>query len=264
MTDYICPHLGLNKDSAKIQDAIDRAFESDVKCVLIEGGEWVLDKPVYLKEGVSVLIDGATLILDNKDENYIFKNSNILKPRIFAKYGVERYITIEGVNGAKLSGGGIYFYNAADFDISGLTFDTEGKSAITCVYSNHGRIHDISIENAKSGVEVLVGTRNCFLYNICGSAEESLIKFSSESREEMVYYNGPFNKNHIVRSINYGGDGIAVEILGKDTSDIIVNDVLCDDKEALGVSVSDANDITTTNIKSVNSKYENCKRLFTK
>ena len=264
MTDYICPHLGLKKDSAKIQDAIDRAFESDVKCVLIEGGEWVLDKPVYLKEGVSVLIDGATLILDNKDENYIFKNSNILKPRIFAKYGVERYITIEGVNGAKLSGGGIYFYNAADFDISGLTFDAEGKSALTFVYSNHGKVHDIKVENAKSGVEILVGTRNCFLTNICGNAEESLISFSSELREEMVYYNGPFNKNHIVRSVEYSGKGTAIDIFGKDTSDIIVTDVYCSDKDAFGAKVSDAADISLTNISAENLKYENCKNLFIK
>ena len=262
MREYITPQNGAMSHCAAIQEAVDKAFESGVCSVYIPKGEYNIETPVYLHENIHIHLDGAALY----SNDCIFKNSNVLKPRVFAKYGRQTGITVSGSNGALISAKtGVYFYNAGDFDIHGITFENCTASGITLVYSNHGRLSEVDFKNCKNGIEVLIGTRNCFIYNIRGNCKDSLVFLSSADRDEMVYYNGPLVQNHIIRNLEGEAGDALIHIDGKNCRDIIVSDLKNNGLKAPAALINEAENITLYNIASSQKvKGSNYKKLYIK
>lgn len=267
MTNYLVPAANTGNDAAQIQKVIDEAYNNGCSNVVIPAGEWVIDAPVYIRKEMHVHLDGAVLKHAEGYTDYIFKNSNVLLPRAFARIGREDGITITGEKGASIKDGkGIYFRNTGDFNISGIIFDNFGESGITIVYSNHGRIHDLEFNGGKNALEIFIGTRNVFVYNIKGQTVETLAAFSSASREEMVYYNGPVVANHIVRNLEAEVSGNLVSLSGEDVKDIIISDAKVCGNASEAVKIDGADGITITGVeyKTVVNPDNQCKKLFVK
>ena len=262
MIEFITPENRTESHSTAIQKAVDKAFETGVCSVILPQGEYNIETPVYLHENIHMHLDGAVL----RSNDCIFKNSNVLKPRVFAKYGRQTGITVSGSNGARLSAKtGVYFYNAGDFDIHGIAFENCAESGITLVYSNHGRLSGFDFKNCKNGIEVLIGTRNCFIYNITGNCKDSFVFISSDDRDEMVYYNGPMVQNHIIRNIDGEAGNALIRIDGKNCRDIIVSDLKNKGSKAPAAFINDAENITLYNIDSLQKvKGNNYKKIYIK
>lgn len=249
MFDGIIPQAGTENHSAAIQAAIEEAVRRDQRQVCIPEGDWYLEAPIVLPEQFHLHLDGARLIWKGEGAAYLLQNSVIHTPRALTKYGKQRGITVTGERGAGFFGSsGIYFYNVGDFTVKGLVFDCEEGNGLTLVYCEHGRIGALEFCSCKVGVEVCIGTANCFFYQITGKAAQNLLSMDSRERQEMVYYQNPQVKNHIVRRVSGEAGEYLIRLEGKDCEDVILEDVENFGSAESGVWIQDAQGVTLKKI----------------
>lgn len=224
----ICINAENTKDlnAAAIQNAVETAKRSGEGMVVIENGEWIIEKPVCLYDNIHIHIENARLTVSDNCK-CAFENYNISLPRVRSIYGRQKGITISGSGDATICGKqGIYFYNIGDLSISGLCFE-KCEKALELVYANHFRISDLKFKECLQGLNICVGSRNGFIHDFEGECDKWAVLFDSSERDEVVYYNGPQVENHIVRSISVSCNE-KVRICGEDVKFIEIEKSHCE------------------------------------
>jgi len=215
MTRYITPNdagiVGAT-DSESIQNAVNRAVESDVRCVLIPRinertgkAQWDIDRAIILSSNLEIVLDNCLLrqvdgCLDNVFRNF---SENITT----TKEERQENIRIVGRGNAVIDGGNpenglmqatslkdgmphvsrnnvILFHNLKGFLLENFTIINQRWWGINLLYAEHGRISNLHIHSNcdlpnQDGIDLRPGCHDIILENLTGQAGDDFIALSA-------------------------------------------------------------------------------------
>ncbi len=185
---YLTPNdFPCGTDREAIQTAIAEAVRQDIRRVVIPvqncrtGTDlWQLDGPVYLPNGITVILDGAVVLCEGTA--FINVNAESAEKPCLAN---EQYdIFLIGRHGGTIRGLGnapqVVFRNMRKFRIDGLTL--EGGGGIDLEHTRHGRLLNLRLRDTVCGVIFREGCRNLILENLNATTKEETIRIQGGNR----------------------------------------------------------------------------------
>ncbi|MBO5068012.1 MAG: hypothetical protein J6C62_06385 [Clostridia bacterium] len=160
-------------DRQAIQNAIELAVKENIGTVVLDGGEWHVDKTCYLYDSLHFVIDGATVYYDGKDDNILFANINGPSGVGHMIEYTQKNIVLSGKNNAKIVGGCVLFTNITYSVIEGLNFYDVDNFAIILASTLAIKVRNSTFNNCTNAIALGVGTRDCFFYDLSGQVKQN-------------------------------------------------------------------------------------------
>lgn len=164
-------------DSEAIQAAVRRAAETDIRTVVIPDSKaWTLDKPVYLPNGITVILDGAQI----RAEGIAFTNAHAGQAEKMCLGGEQESLFLLGTKGASVTGQNgpqVCFSNLKNYGITGISFvDGDGLRLLHCRY---GKVQRLQFRGSRYGVFMGEGCNNNLLEDILAETKEEAVLWSA-------------------------------------------------------------------------------------
>jgi len=165
-----CPHLS---DADAIQAAVNTATEKDIRTVVIPSTKkWQLEKPVYLPNGITLILDGAQIV----SESIAFTNANADKEDQLCLGGEQEQLFLLGRNGASIQtqhGPQVYFQNVKNFGINGICF--VNGYGIRLLHCRFGKVQQVQFRESRYGVFLGEGCNNNLLEDLLAETKEEAV-----------------------------------------------------------------------------------------
>ena len=176
---YISPLDFKGSDTRRLQAAVDRAVQTDLRVVYIPrkptGGAWSLERPILLPDNITVLLDSSTV----RSRGNIFQNSNANDPSTKSLGGEQLDICIVGIRGACLSvmGGDphIFLSNVKNYRIAGLRFI--GGGGLKLHFARYGKVQQVDFFECSHGITLSEGCNNNIIEDVCAVTVKDAITF---------------------------------------------------------------------------------------
>ena len=170
---YFSPEEFPGSDAAAIQAAVDAAKTADVCVVAIhpkaDGTPWVIETPVRLPSGITVIIDGALVEVAGIAFENVSDGATLA--------GEQSKIFLLGRHGGKLRGLSeqplVRFSNCRDCRIADLTF--EGGSGVELDYFQYSKLQQLKFINCVHAVTFGEGCNNIIMENVDALTREEAI-----------------------------------------------------------------------------------------
>lgn len=173
---YVSPCSGLS-DQEAIQQAVNSAAETDIRTVVIPATKtWVLDKPVLLPTGVTLILDGAQI----RAEGIAFTNAHADAPDKLCLGGEQDHLFLLGTKDAAIAGSTapqVAFKNMKDYGISGISF--VGGEGLQLLHCRYGKVQKLQFTGSRYGIFLGEGCNNNLLEDIVADTKEEAVIWSA-------------------------------------------------------------------------------------
>lgn len=163
-------HIIAKGNYEEIQSAVNKAARLDIRTVVIPEGQWQLEKPVLLPDGVTVILWGAALYA----REGAFTNEKGELP--YALETEQTDIHILGFRGASICSEKDYpisLYNVQHFSIQGISF--HGGAGVRLRHARKGTVKQLQFSDALQGVRIEEGCRELILEDISANTREEAV-----------------------------------------------------------------------------------------
>ena len=223
--EYITVKKSGLSDSETFQKGIDQAVENGVYTVVVDGGEWNIEKTILIPDFVHLIIDGVKI--NYTGENSFIANSNSVTTYKNVIVAEQKGITITGKNQSVIKGT-VFFNNVRNCTIENLEFNSV-ENGVLLTSTIGVKLKDLSFIDCKSGIVLASGASDVMINNIHGTVEKELINVDNSLYQNYKKLYHPSSvKNIIVRDICGMADTL-VSIKG-DAEKLIFNNVKCETK----------------------------------
>ncbi len=213
MTDYIMPDPNTASDSGAIQEAIRKAKESGIDCVVIPkkktgGGYacWEIDRTILLPSDITIVLSGCHLRLCDGVYENIFRSENMYHEETYTIEQEQKNIKIIGIGTAVLDGGHanglteatsrknglphvrnnnlILLHNVNGYVIENIRCVNMRWWAINQLYCRNGRLSHIDFFNGEcrpnqDGINVRIGCHSILIEDITGRTGDDSVALSA-------------------------------------------------------------------------------------
>jgi len=247
---YFLPEEFPGTDTDAIQSAVNAAKAADVCVVAIhpkaDGKPWVIETPVRLPSGITVIIDGALV----EAEGVAFENE--MTGRMLARESNKIFLL--GRHGGVIRGTSVApqvrFSNCRDCRIADLTF--EGGSGVELDYFQYSKLQQLKFTGCVHAVTLGEGCNNIIMENVHAMTGEEAVLL----REDYAPVMGkdPDICNSIfcrMKLTTAGTAAVCMEAAGISVYNVVLRDIV-DETDASGYSVilGKTTDLTVRGIRS--------------
>ena len=265
MKEFITPNddgIRAESDSLSIQNAVDEAVRSDIRCVLIprineRRGEalWEIDRAIILPSNIEIVLDNCYLRQSDGSMDNVFRNFEDDAVRCTLAEEQEN-IVIRGVGNAVIDGGlhngltqqnsgkdgmpnvemnnVIRLHNLRGFKLLNFTILNQRWWAINLKYVEEGLISGLKIvcdngSHNQDGIDLRLGCNNIILENLVGQAGDDFIALTG-------FYGGRESKK-------YGVEGKSIDI-----HDIVIRNIVATSAECTVVALRNQDGLRIYNV----------------
>lgn len=213
MLTYISPAMDKVSDSSAIQDAIKKATDTGINCVVIPKKKspqgfthWEIDKTILLPSDITIILDGCHLRLKDGVYENIFRNDNLYKTDTYTIDKEQTNIRIIGRGDAVLDGGNhnglteavscqngmphirnntlILLHNVNGYVLEGFKLINQRWWAINQIFCRNGRLSHLSFFNGihhpnQDGINLRIGCNNILIEDITGVTGDDTVALSA-------------------------------------------------------------------------------------
>lgn len=174
---YVTPCSQLT-DTQAIQTAVNMAAEKDIRTVVIPATKtWQLEKPVYLPNGITLILDGAQICAAGT----AFTNANGGQADKMCLGGEQEHIYLLGTKGAAITGKNapqVYFNNVKEYGITGISF--RGGEGLGLRHCRYGKVQRVQFFESRFGILLGEGCNNNLLEDIVAETREEAVLWSAD------------------------------------------------------------------------------------
>ena len=209
-------------DSDTIDKALEYAAGNNIKNVLIDKKNWIIDRAIEVRSNMSIIVDSVMIKLADRVLDNVFRpDSMVMKPDDKFGFPLEiretENIRIIGKNNAVLEGPDIhrnmfhpvlketqealgdfwgwrafmiFFPRCRRFEVSGFIIRKSSSWAISLERSKEGYIHNIEIYSTcknGDGINIRSGCSRIFIENIKGSTSDDFIAINSFGTDSRIF-----------------------------------------------------------------------------
>ena len=229
-------------DSESIQNAVDKAHESGLNCVVIprynqrtDSNVWTIDKAIRLPSEMTVVLDNCFMVMADDAYSNFFINSNAYLPISLKQEGRQHHISIIGRGNATLDGGKpndltektsgqnghfvmenspILFINVEYFSVENISITNQRYWGMRFQFCARGSIRNIFTNVTRDrpnqdGINLRNGCHDIIIEHVHGQTGDDMIALSAIDTEVCA---NDFGK-------------VIVEGLSHDIHDVTIRDI---------------------------------------